>query len=149
MDTELRAKMIRMALTYSELMQLPTYEKRFNYVKMDSQVGKDTFGFKRYLNQKFYHSNEWRHIRDLVIARDNGCDLAIEGYEIHGRIYIHHLNPLREIDIIERTPYLLDPEYMVCVWQATHEAIHYGDAEYCKKDIVVERSKNDTCPWKH
>ena len=73
----------------------------------------------------------------------------MEGYEIHGRIYIHHLNTLREIDIAERTPYLLDPEYMVCVSQATHEAIHYGDAEYGKKDIVVERSKNDTCPWKH
>lgn len=149
MAMEVKVKKLPMNLTYSELIAFPTYEERFNYLKMDSQVGKDTFGFKRYLNQKFYHSNEWRHIRDLVIARDNGCDLAMEGYDIRGRIYIHHLNPLHEVDIVERTPYLIDPEYMVCVSQETHEAIHYGDAEYGKKGIIVERFKYDTVPWKH
>lgn len=133
--------------TYSELILLPTYEERFDYLKLDGLVGKETFGFDRYLNQIFYRSPEWKSIRDHVIIRDNGCDLGIDGREIFGRILIHHMNPISKEDIVNRSDFLLNPEYLICVSKLTHDAIHYGDEDLLVKDPIVRRP-NDTCPWK-
>lgn len=133
--------------TYSELVSIPSYLGRFRYLKLDGLVGQETFGFERYLNQSFYRSKEWRQIRNQIILRDNGCDLAWDGYEIHDRIYIHHLNPIRTNDIIKVTDLLLDPEYLVCVSFSTHNAIHYGDEQLLISEPIV-RTQGDTCPWK-
>ena len=134
--------------TYSELILLPTFEERFKYLKLNGRVGDDTFGFDRYINQNFYRSAEWKRIRDLVIMRDNGCDLALEGYEIYGKILIHHMNPITVKDVELSTKYLMNPEYLICVTHNTHNAIHYGDEKFINNGPVV-RTKNDTCPWKH
>lgn len=134
--------------TYSELILLPTFEERFKYLQLNGRVGNDTFGFDRYINQNFYRSAEWKRIRDLVIMRDNGCDLALEGYEIYGRILIHHMNPITVKDVELSTEYLMNPEYLICVTHNTHNAIHYGDEKLINKGPIV-RTKNDTCPWKH
>ena len=136
-----------MIRTYSELITHSTFEDRFEYLSLKGQVGQETFGFDRYLNQKFYRSREWKQIRDLVIVRDSGCDLGILGREIRSHIIIHHMNPLMLNDITDSTEYLLDPEYLICVSHNTHQAIHYGDASLLIADPVV-RTKNDTCPWK-
>lgn len=133
--------------TYSELIKLSTFEERFQYLKLNGQVGESTFGFDRYLNQLFYKSDEWLRLRDQIIIRDNGCDLGIEGREIHGRILIHHMNPIRKEDILNRSRYLLDPEFLICTVKRTHDAIHYGD-ENLLLTIPKERRKNDTCPWR-
>ena len=133
--------------TYSELILLPTFEERFEYLRLDGRVGEDTFGFDRYLNQLFYRSYEWKKIRDQVIIRDNGCDLGIEGYDIYGKILIHHMNPITARDIADRTELLLNPEYLICVTHDTHNAIHYGDENLIIK-APIERRPNDTCPWK-
>ena len=134
--------------TYSELKKLKTFEERFKYLKLSGEVGKDTFGFDRYLNQKFYASPEWKRVRDKVIIRDSGCDLGINGNEIYGKIYIHHMNPLTRKDIEFSTENLLNPEYLICVSHATHNAIHYGDDSILTSNAIVERSENDTIPWK-
>lgn len=134
--------------TYSELILLPTFEERFKYLQLNGRVGDDTFGFDRYINQNFYKSADWKRIRDQIIIRDNGCDLALEGYEIYGRILIHHMNPITAKDIGLNTEYLMNPEYLICVTHNTHNAIHYGDEKLLMKGPVV-RTKNDTCPWKH
>ena len=134
--------------TYSELIQLPTFEERFNYLRLDGVVGKDTFGFDRYLNQQFYRSSEWRRVRDQVILRDCGCDLAIEGYEIPSRVLIHHMNPISIEDLQSMSDLLMNPEYLICVSHRTHNAIHYGD-ESVIATTPIERSQNDTCPWRH
>ena len=134
--------------TYSGLILLPTFEERFKYLQLNGRVGDDTFGFDRYINQNFYRSAEWKRIRDLVIMRDNGCDLALEGYEIYGRILIHHMNPITVKDVELSTEYLMNPEYLVCVTHNTHNAIHYGDEKQIITGPIV-RTKNDTCPWKH
>lgn len=136
-----------MIRTYSELITLPTFEERFKYLELGGTVGKETFGFDRYLNQRFYKTEEWKAVRHHVIVRDNGCDLGIEGRDIHGRIYIHHMNPLNAKDILDRSDYLLNPEYLITVTLRTHNAIHYGD-ESLLLLAPVERSRNDTCPWK-
>lgn len=136
-----------MIRTYSELITLPTFEERFKYLELGGTVGKETFGFDRYLNQRFYKTEEWKAVRHHVIVRDNGCDLGIEGRDIHGRIYIHHMNPLNAKDILDRSDYLLNPEYLITVTHRTHNAIHYGD-ESLLLLAPVERSRNDTCPWK-
>lgn len=136
-----------MIRTYSELITHSTFEDRFEYLSLKGQVGQETFGFDRYLNQKFYRSREWKQIRDLVIVRDSGCDLGILGREIQSHIIIHHMNPLMLNDITDSTEYLLDPEYLICVSHNTHQAIHYGDASLLVADPIV-RTKNDTCPWK-
>lgn len=133
--------------TYSEIITLPTFNDRFQYLKLNGQVGESTFGFDRYLNQLFYKSDEWLRLRDQIIIRDNGCDLGIEGREIHGRILIHHMNPIRKEDILNRSRYLLDPEFLICTVKRTHDAIHYGD-ENLLLTIPKERRKNDTCPWR-
>ena len=134
--------------TYSELIQLPTFEDRFDYLRLDGVVGKDTFGFDRYLNQQFYRSSEWKRIRNQVIVRDNGCDLGIDDYEIRGRILIHHMNPISIEDLQYMSDLLMNPEYLICVSHRTHNAIHYGD-ESLIVTAPIERSQNDTCPWRH
>ena len=133
--------------TYSELITLPTFEERYRYLRLGGRVGEETFGFDRYLNQIFYKSVEWRSIRDHVIIRDCGCDLGMPDREIHGRIIVHHMNPIYQEDILRRSKYLLDPEYLICTIKNTHDAIHYGD-ENLLITVPVERSKNDTCPWR-
>ena len=140
--------MMKNIKTYSELITIPTFEERFEYLKLDGQVGVETFGFNRYLNQAFYKSDEWLSIRDYVITRDNGCDLGMEGYEIYGRILIHHINPITKDDIIQRSRILLDPENLITTVKRTHDAIHYGDSNLLIK-APIERRKNDTCPWRH
>lgn len=133
---------------YSEMITMSEFDDRFRYAKLDGQVGKDTFGFDRYLNQQFYRSKEWKRLRDQIIIRDNGCDLGVPGHEISGKIYIHHLNPLSPEDITESTKKLFDPDNLVCVSAETHNAIHYGDESILEKNKIVERSPGDTCPWK-
>ena len=133
--------------TYSELILLPTFEERFEYLRLDGKVGEDTFGFDRYLNQLFYRSQEWRKIRDYVIVRDNACDLGVEGCDIYSKVLIHHMNPITARDIEKRTDLLLEPEYLICTTHNTHNAIHYGDENLIIK-APIARTKNDTCPWK-
>lgn len=134
--------------TYSELVTFPTFGERFKYLQLsDGHVGEDTFGYDRYLNQQFYKTREWRNLRDSLIVRDNGCDLGVDGYEIYGRIIIHHLNPISKNDIIYRTDFLTNPEYLICTTHNTHNAIHYGDENLLAKG-PIERTANDTCPWR-
>lgn len=133
--------------TYSELVTLPTFEERYQYLRLDGMVGESTFGFDRYLNQVFYRSQRWKQVRDFVIIRDNGCDLGVEGYEIQGRILIHHMNPITVSDIERESEFLLDPEYLISTVHGTHNAIHYGD-ESLLLTAPIERTKNDTCPWR-
>ena len=134
--------------TYSELIALPTFEERFKYLKLNGQVGESTFGFDRYMNQVFYRSQKWKSIRDFVIIRDCGCDLGVEGYDIHGKIIIHHMNPLSMRDIETESDFLLNPDFLICTTHNTHNAIHYGD-ENLLVTAPIERTKNDTCPWRH
>ena len=136
-----------MIRTYSELSMLTRFKDRFLYLKLDGAVGEATFGFDRYLNQLFYRSQRWRKIRDEVIVRDCGCDLGIEGYEIYKYAMIHHMNPITAKDIQDESEYLLNPEYLITTTQRTHNAIHYGDEDLLLT-MSVERTKNDTCPWR-
>lgn len=138
--------------TYSELITIPSFIERYRYLKLNGKVGEATFGFDRWLNQVFYKSPEWLEVRDYVILRDTHggdycLDLGMEGYEIHGPILVHHMNPIRKEDIVARTKYLLDPEYLICTIDNTHKAIHYGD-ESLLITAPPERSRYDTCPWK-
>ena len=134
--------------TYSELITIPTFEERYNYLKLNGIVGKETFGYDRYLNQLLYRSSDWRSFRDRIIIRDNGCDLACEGFELQSRIIIHHIDPITVEDIINKHPKVFDSENVVSTSHNTHLAIHYGD-----KNLIsigpINRHKNDTCPWKH
>lgn len=132
---------------YSELIELPTFEDRYFYLKLGGKVGEETFGFDRYLNQIFYKSDEWLSVRDRVIVRDLGCDLGIKDREIHGRIMVHHMNPITKEDILDRSDFLLNPEYLITTVKRTHDAIHYGDDSLIIP-TNIERKKNDTCPWK-
>lgn len=132
---------------YSELIALPTFEERYRYLRLYGSVGKDTFGFDRIFNQMFYRSSEWKSVRDKVILRDMGCDLAIEGREIHGPITIHHMNPISLKDINEYSDFLINPEYLITTCHITHNAIHYGDEQLLVKD-PIQRTRYDTCPWK-
>lgn len=133
--------------TYTELIAIPDFQARFEYLKLDGEVGQDTFGFDRYLNQQFYRSKRWLAVRDAVIIRDNGCDLAHPDYQIGGKVLIHHLNPITKEDILHDSGLIIDPEFLVCVSQRTHNAIHYGDARLIQTPLT-ERSKYDTCPWR-
>ena len=133
---------------YSELSQLLTFKERYEYLRLDGVVGEETFGFDRYLNQIFYNSKEWKDIRRKIIIRDNGCDLGLDGYEIRGKILIHHMNPIRQQDLLLRTDLVLNPEYLITTTLSTHNAIHYGD-EKLLLTVPNERQKNDTCPWRH
>lgn len=134
--------------SYSELVTLPTFEERFRYLKLDGEVGKETFGFDRYLNQQFYHSEEWKQVRNEVIVRDAGCDLAIPDREIFGRVFIHHMNPICMSDIDGNEKYILDPEYLITVSKKTHDAIHYGDGSLLMESEPIVRTAGDTCPWR-
>ena len=133
--------------TYSELILLPTFEERYEYLRLDGRVGEETFGFDRWLNQTFYKSKEWLSMRDKIIVRDNGCDLGIPGRDIYSRILIHHMNPITKEDILRRSDILLNPEYLICATPNTHRAIHYGNSNLLIKN-PIERRPNDTCPWK-
>lgn len=133
--------------SYTELITLPTFEDRYRYLRLSGVVGRDTFGFDRYLNQVFYQSQRWREVRDYVIIRDNGCDLGIAGREIYGKVIVHHMNPLTLDDIEKESAFLLNPEYLICTTHDTHNAIHYGDENLLVK-APVERTKYDTCPWR-
>ena len=135
--------------TYSELIKLPTFKERYEYLRIGGSVGEETFGFDRYLNQAFYKSKEWSSIRDYVISRDCGCDLGDPEHEIPNGVLIlvHHMNPITKQDIINRSEYLLNPEYLITTVKNTHDAIHYGTDELLNKD-PIERSPNDTCPWR-
>lgn len=135
--------------SYSELITLPTFEERFEYLKLDGDVGDETFGFDRYLNQRFYRSAEWKRIRDAVIVRDNGCDLGVEDRQLYDRIVIHHMNPINQRDLINHMDLMvIDPEFLICCSHNTHNAIHYGDDSLIVKSTLTERTPNDTCPWK-
>lgn len=133
--------------TYTELIQLKTFEERYEYLRLGGIVGQDTFGFDRYLNQRFYRSPEWKQIRRDVIIRDEGRDLAMEGYELDKGIYVHHMNPITAKDLVDATDWLLNPEYLVCVSKRTHDAIHFGDKSLLP-ELPKERTLNDMCPWK-
>lgn len=132
---------------YTDLIQLPTFEERYQYLRLGGLVGQDTFGFDRYLNQKFYHSHEWKQIRNKIIIRDEGRDLAMPGYELDHGIYIHHMNPIKADDLINVPDDILNPEYLICVSKRTHDAIHFGDSSLLPK-LPTKRTPNDTCPWK-
>lgn len=137
-----------MSRTYSELIRIQTFEERYQYLKLGGKVGEETFGFRRWLNQEFYHSDAWLRFRDKIIIRDNGCDLAVKDYEIRDSIIIHHLNPISYDDIVNHNPCVFDPDNAVVTKLSTHNAIHYGDESLLVKP-PVERKKNDTCPWRH
>lgn len=136
-----------MIKTYSELCALKTFQERYEYLRLEGIVGQDTFGFDRYLNQLFYRSADWKRIRNEVIIRDNGCDLGVGGYEIYGKIIVHHMNPISIRDIKEVSEFLINPEYLIITTPVTHNAIHYGDASLLPQSPVI-RTKNDTCPWR-
>lgn len=131
--------------TYNELMKLKTFDDRFYYLKLNGRVANQTFGFDRYLNQTFYKSLLWLRTRRDIIVRDLGCDLGMQGYEIYKSILIHHMNPININDIIDHTEYLINPDYLICTCLNTHNAIHYGDRS---PNIIIERNRGDTCPWK-
>lgn len=135
-----------MIRTYSELITLPTFNERFKYLKLDGKVGKTTFGSDRFLNQIFYQSYEWRKVRNEIIVRDLGCDLGIEGLDIHSKILIHHMNPISAKDLTDRSDFLMNPEYLICTCKRTHDAIHYGDESVLCEEPVM-RKPGDTCPW--
>lgn len=134
--------------TYSELIKLPTFEERFEYLKLDGKVGEDTFGFDRYFNQVMYHSPEWKEIRRMVLVRDEGCDLAIPDREIFGKIIVHHMNPISLKDLEEHNSDIFDPEFLITTSKATHDAIHYGDEDLLIESSLVVREPNDTSPWR-
>lgn len=142
-----------MIRTYTELIKRDNFMDRYRYLRLGGKVGEETFGFDRYLNQRFYKSDEWLAVRDYVIIRDTGnndyCqDLAMYGHDICGRIIVHHMNPITMEDLIRKTKYLLDPEYLICTVKNTHDAIHYGYENLLMNYFPVERTLNDTCPWR-
>lgn len=132
--------------TFSELIRIRTFEERFEYLSLHGTVGRSTFGYDRYINQRFYTSREWKLVRDEVIVRDLGCDLAMDGYEIHDRVYIHHMNPMDAQAIIDEDRAILDPEFLICTSHRTHNAIHYGDKNLLREPLV-ERRPGDTRLW--
>ena len=136
--------------TYTELIQIPTFIEHYRYLKLGGKVGEETFGWERYLNQKFYQSHEWKEFRRQIILRDHGCDLAMDGFEFGPgeKIFIHHMNPINTKDIVNQTEYLMNPEYVISVRKKTHDAIHYGDESLIMEYMLVVRRPNDICPWK-
>ena len=132
--------------SYSELVKMEAFDERFEYLKLGGEVGRETFGFDRYLNQKFYASMEWKNVRDYVIVRDEGCDLGVPGYEIHAEILIHHINPMTPDNIIHGDEWILDPEFLITTTKRTHNAIHYGSNDLLPKTVVA-RSPGDTSLW--
>lgn len=142
-------KVVQMIIkTYSELIKLSTFIERYRYLKLDGKVGEATFGFQRWLNQELYHSGKWLSFRDEIIFRDNGCDLAVDGFEIYCSILIHHINPVTYDDIVNRNPIVFDHENAISTKLPTHNAIHFGDERLLAK-TPIERTPSDTCPWRH
>lgn len=135
-----------MIRSYSELIRHHDFRDRFRYLSLRGVVGEVTFGFDRYLNQNFYRSREWKHLRYDIIARDNGCDLGVPGYDIHDRVIIHHMNPMSVVDIVDGDERILDPEYLICVTHQTHNAIHYGDESLLPRSFEP-RKPGDTLLW--
>lgn len=139
--------------TYSELIEIPSFTERFEYLKLDASVGAVTFGFDRYLNQIFYNSSAWKAVRRKVILRDSNefgvLDLAHPDHPIFGQVVIHHLNPIAIKDIVDKKDYILDPEFLVATCKDTHNAIHYGDVNLLSQNVLVDRQPNDTCPWRN
>lgn len=135
---------------YSELIQIPEYSDRLDYLILFGKPGYQTFGHDRYLNQKFYTSSEWRRFRRDIIVRDHGCDLAHEKFPIMKRttLLIHHINPVTIDDIRNRSGKLLDPENVVAVAFDTHEIIHFGSSDVFSNRLPIVRTENDTCPWR-
>lgn len=141
---------MRRIRSYSELCCLKTFEERFRYLQLNARLADETFGFDRWINQKFYKSKEWKAIRNHVIVRDNCCDLGVKNFDIFGDVLVHHMNPIDIIDIKDASKYLLNPEYLISTSLKTHNALHYGSFEMLSDDIfLVERKPNDTIPWKH
>lgn len=134
--------------TYSDLIAIPTFIERYRYLRLGGKAGEITFGNERYLNQILYKSPEWKSLRRKVLIRDNGCDLGIDGYTIHGVPLIHHINPITVEDIYNRDEKVFDEENLITVSRRTHNAIHYGDEELLLVDEIIERRPNDTCPWR-
>jgi hypothetical protein len=145
LDVTWTSKMTK-SRSYSELVKLPFFEERYAYLKLNGEVGASTFGFDRYINQRFYTSWEWKRVRQEVILRDNGCDLGIFGYEIYNHLLIHHMNPMLPEDIIHGESWILDPEYLITTTPNTHNAIHFGDEKLLPR-IVTARAPNDTKLW--
>ena len=133
--------------TYHELSKLKTYRERFEYLLLNGVVAEDTFGFDRYFNQKFYKSIEWRRLRDQIIIRDNACDLGLDGYDIFGKVIVHHMNPICLDDISSCSEFLMNPDYLICVSMDTHNAIHYGNLGYLDAKNQIVRRPNDTKLW--
>lgn len=140
--------MYQLSRCYSELILYNSFEDRFEYLKLSGSVGRETFGFDRYLNQALYNSMEWQRVRNQVIARDLGCDLGVEGFDIYSKAIIHHMNPITVEDIEKRNPDIFNPEFLITTTHRTHNAIHYGD-ESVLVTKPITRTPNDTCPWKH
>lgn len=138
---------ITMTRTYTELVKMPTFEERYQYLKLNGKIGEELFGYARYLNQVFYQSSRWKKVRRQVIIRDNGCDLGIEGHDIYGTIYVHHMNPITLDMLRNDDPILLDPDNLICTSRNTHEAITLGDESLLPSEPIIRRP-NDTCPWK-
>lgn len=136
-----------MIRTYSELITLPTFLERFEYLRLDGCVGAETFGYDRYLNQTLYRTAEWKRFRNKIIVRDNGCDLGCDGYEMFGKILVHHINPITVDDVLNRDPKIFDPDNVISTCLNTHNAIHYGDESLLITE-PIERKPNDTCLWK-
>ena len=132
--------------SYRELSRFPTFEERYRYLRLQGQVGKDTFGFDRYLNQALYSSTEWKRFRREILIRDDGCDLGVPDRLIQGKVLIHHINPLTVEDVERRSSVIFDPDNVICVSHTTHQAIHYGDENLLPKDPVIRRP-GDHCPW--
>lgn len=132
--------------SYSELRRFETFEDRYDYLALGGTVGRSTFGFDRYINQKFYTSRQWRDLRHEIIVRDNGCDLGIEGYEIHNRIYVHHMNPILPEDLFSGEDHVLNPDFLITTTHQTHNAIHYGDKSLLPRPLA-ERRPGDTKLW--
>lgn len=133
--------------TFSEIQHFNSFEERFEYLKLSGKVGRETFGFDRYLNQMLYKSERWKRLRNDIIVRDGACDLGVEDYDIYDRIIIHHMNPISVDDILNESEFVFSPEFLICTSLRTHNAIHYGDINLVTERFV-ERRKNDTCPWK-
>jgi hypothetical protein len=146
MQGNIRANSMMKVRSYTEFINFLYFEERFEYLKLEGEVGRSTFGFDRYINQKFYRSYEWKRVRQWVILRDNGCDLGVPGYEINGGLLIHHMNPMVADDIIHGEEWILDPEYLITTTQNTHNAIHFGDARLLPS-VVIERTPNDQKLW--
>lgn len=136
-----------MIRTYSELITLPTFIERYRYLKLGGQVGVETFGYDRYLNQILYRTREWKRFRRDIIVRDNGCDLGCEGFDIFGKVLVHHINPITVEDVLNRSSKVFDPDNVISTTFDTHNAIHYGDENLLLTE-PIERKPNDTCPWK-